>query len=70
MLHLVSSKNVGGMRNHGIAGGIWGWISGMVSGISQRCQIILQIRLEWGERSFPRGGWHCALKAWVMLNLE
>ncbi len=57
VLNLISCRNVGGIRNHGIRGGKWCWISCMVQGIPPGCQKFLQMRQKRGCRLFPGGGW-------------
>ena len=55
VLSLISSRHVGGIRNHGIGGGKCCWISGMVRGMPQRCQQNLQMWQKRGGRFSPRG---------------
>ena len=59
VLNLVSSRNVGGIRNHRIGAGIWGGISFMVRGIPPECQKFLQMRQKRGCPLSPTGGWRC-----------
>ena len=59
VLSLISSRNVGGIRNHGIGGGIWCWIFRMLRGILQGCKKILQARQKRRCRLSPGCGWRC-----------
>ena len=59
VLSLISSRNVGGIRNHGIGRGIWCWIFRMLRGILQGCKKILQARQKRRCRLSPGCGWRC-----------
>ncbi len=65
VLNLISCRNVGGMRNHGIGGVKWCWISCRVRGMPQRCQKNLPIRQKRGVTILSKvrvaGGWVLAL---------